>query len=279
MGRGRAVRTAMAVTESDYLITLDADLSYGPHHIARMLEPLRTGRADIVLASPYHPGGRVENVPGLRAWMSRVGNRVLSRSFASDIHTATCIVRGYTREVMDHLELINDGKDLHLEVLYKAEILGFRLMEVPAELVWRDRNRGRAPARRGGLIRNHPFVRMRSVIFSHLVFNFIARPQVLFLGPILVFLGAAAYGTAVLVAGVLGRWRDGVEQPLRTTFLEGQLTLFLSLGALLLAMVFLIFLFLAAQTKKYFEEQYILSTRSQYLLKRIDRRLGRQGRD
>jgi hypothetical protein len=164
-------------------------------------------------------------------------------------------------------------------VLYKAEILGFRLMEVPAELVWRDRNRGRAPARRGGLIRNHPFVRMRSVIFSHLVFNFIARPQVLFLGPILVFLGAAAYGTAVLVAGVLGRWRDGVEQPLRTTFLEGQLTLFLSLGALLLAMVFLIFLFLAAQTKKYFEEQYILSTRSQYLLKRIDRRLGRQGRD
>ncbi|MEQ8402139.1 MAG: glycosyltransferase family 2 protein [Silicimonas sp.] len=278
LGRGRAVRTAMAVTESDYLITLDADLSYGPHHIARMLEPLQAGRADIVLASPYHPEGRVENVPALRAWMSRNGNRILSRSFASGIHTATCIVRGYTREVIDHLELINDGKDLHLEVLNKAEILGFRVTEVPAELVWRDRNRGRAPAQRGRSFRNHPVYRMRRVIVSHLVFNFIARPQILFVGPILIFLGSAAYGTALLTVAFVGRWRDGVAQPLRTTFIEGQLTLFLSIGAMLLAMVFLIFSFLAAQTKKYFEEQYILSTRSHYVLKQINRQIRQSDR-
>lgn len=277
MGRGRGVRTAMAESDSDYLIVLDADLSYGPEHIPALLEPLQRGRADVTLASPYHKDGAVENVPGVRALMSRWGNRVLVHSFQSDISTATCIVRGYTREVMDHLELVNDGKDLHLEVLYKAELLGFRIKEVPAKLIWRDRKRGRSD--RGGMsewLWNNPLLKMRRVIVSHFLFNFIARPTLLFFGPILAGFLIALYGTISLVVAYLGRLFAGDVQPLRQTLLDGQLTLTLTLASFLISVFVLFFLFIASQAKKYFEEQYILSTRSHFLLKQMQRRQDRE---
>lgn len=273
MGRGRGVRTAMTESKGDYLIVLDADLSYGPEHIPALLEPLHRDRADVTLASPYHPEGIVENVPGIRAMMSRWGNRVLVHSFQSKISTATCIVRGYTREVMDHLELINDGKDLHLEVLYKAEILGFRIQEVPAKLIWRDRDRGQTTG--GGIsswLWNNPLLKMRRVIVSHFLFNFIARPTLLFFGPILAGFLIALYGMISLITVYLGRVFAGDAQPLRQTLLDGQLTLTLTLASFLISVFVLFFLFIASQAKKYFEEQFILSTRSHYLLKQMQRR-------
>lgn len=273
LGRGRAVRTGMADSTSDYLIVLDADLSYGPEHIPDLLDPLRRNRADVTLASPYHPEGAVRNVPGMRALMSRWGNWILVRSFQSKISTATCIVRGYTREVMDHLELINDGKDLHLEVLYKAEILGFRIQEVPAKLIWRDRKRGQAA--KGGMsgwLWNNPLLKMRRVIVSHFLFNFIARPTLLFFGPILAGLLIALYGAISLLAVYFGRLFAGEDQPLRQTLLDGQLTLTLMLASFLISVFILFFSFIASQAKKYFEEQYILSTRSHFILKQLQRR-------
>lgn len=269
MGRGRGVRTAMKKSKGAFLLLLDADLSYGPDHIPALLGPLQQGKADITLASPYHPEGVVENVPLTRALMSRWGNRILARSFQSNVRTVTCIVRGYTREVMDHLELINDGKDLHLELLYKAEILGFRLKEIPAQLIWRDRKRGQSSNQGAAWVLDSPLFKMRRVIVSHFLFNFIAKPKLLFLGPVLLGMFCALYGTAILLWVFLSRLLRGEPDSLRQTLIDGQLTLTLTLTAFIVSVFFLFIFFVASQAKQYFEEQYILSTRSHYLLKKI----------
>ncbi len=268
LGRGRGVRTAMENSRGDFLIVLDADLSYGPDHIPALLEPLQNNKADITLASPYHKDGEVQNVPSTRAAISRWGNRVLANSFRSDISTATCIVRGYNRDVIDHLELVNEGKDLHLELLYKAEVLGFRIKEVPAKLIWRDRNRGKPSRRRGGWLLDNPFVKMRHVFVSHFLFNFIAKPKFLFLGPVLLGFILSLYGTASLVWSFVGRVATGQETPLRQTLIDGQLTLTITVIAFILSVFFLFIFFVASQAKRYFEEQYILATRSHYVLKK-----------
>lgn len=273
MGRGRGVRTAMRESRSAYMIALDADLSYGPDHIPALLAPLTDGKADITLASPYHPDGVVENVPFTRALLSRAGNKVIAGSFQSDINTATCIVRGYTREVMDHLELINDGKDLHLELLYKAEILGFRLKDIPARLIWRDRKRGKSEKQGVRWIFDSPIFKMRHIIVSHFLFNFIAKPKLLFLGPVLIGFLVFIYGALNLTSVFFYRLFSGEAQPLRETLIDGQLTLALTAASFILAVFFLFFFFVASQAKQYFEEQYILSTRSHYLLKKISRQL------
>lgn len=273
MGRGHGVRTAMKASRGEYLIVLDADLSYGPEHIPALLEPLQSGMADVTLASPYHKDGEVRNVPRTRAAISRWGNRILANSFRSDISTATCIVRGYNREVMDHLELVNDGKDLHLELLYKAEILGFRIKEIPAKLIWRDPNRGKPMARRGGWLLDNPLIKMRRVFLSHFLFNFIAKPKFLFLGPVIMGLLISIWGTMSLLWSFVARVVAGEPTPLRQTLIDGQLTLSLTVVALILSVFFLFIFFVASQAKRYFEEQYILATRSHYVLKKVQARL------
>lgn len=277
MGRGRAVRTGMEQTESDYVIALDADLSYSPDHIKLMLEPLLAGMADLTLASPYHPEGTVENVPMLRAKLSRWGNWVLCKSFKSKINTSTCVVRGYTRKLVEHLELINNGKDFHLEVLYKTEVLGFPIVEVPAHLVWRDKSRGKVAKGQGNFISNNPLFKMRKAIFSHLIFNFFSKPQFLFLGPVLLFSILAIYGTIVLLSVYVGNLLAGNGSALRTTLIEGGLTLILTLSSYVLVFAFTFFLFIASQAKKYFEEQYVMSARTNYRLKQIQKAIQDNG--
>jgi len=278
LGRGRAIRTAMEHTQSDYLIALDADLSYGPHHIAPLLSPLMNGTADLTLASPYHPQGKVHNVPGFRAWLSRTGNRILAHSFQQHYHTTTCVVRGYTRRLIDHLELVSTSKELHLEVIYKTELLGFSIVEIPATLAWRDKQRGRAPAGVVNRIRHHAIIKMRRAILSHFLFNFFSKPKFLFLGPILSLLLVFFYGVGMLSRVFMDRWQQAEAHTsmldvLRETLIRGGLTLNLTAISLMLLLIFTMFLFLASQAKRAAEEQYILSARSNYRIKLLERAL------
>jgi len=275
-GRGRAIRTGFENSVGRYVICLDADLSYAPEHIARLLEPLRSGRADITLASAYHPDGSVANVPFARALVSRWGNRVLSAGLRGKFRTVTCVVRGYARDVLDELELINDGKDLHLEVIQKAELFGMRVIEVPAHLKWRDRERGKK--RKTRLLDYVPFLSMSGTIASHLTYNYVLRPGAMLNIPVLALLLVSLVGFSTLLIAFLKRLvtsPDGfglttLYLVLRETLINGELTLFLSIGALVISMVFVAFYFASQQNKRNYEELYTLLNRMNRRLKNLE---------
>jgi len=79
----------------------------------------------------YMPGGGVKNVPLLRLWISKLGNKILRYTMPNRIYTSTGIFRAYRRKVLDSLELESDGKEIHLEILSKALALGYRVKENP----------------------------------------------------------------------------------------------------------------------------------------------------
>src|SRR5262245_30597838 len=62
-GQGRALQTAFNICRGAVIVTLDADLSYSPEHVYRLVEALREHNVEIALASPYVRGGTVSNVP------------------------------------------------------------------------------------------------------------------------------------------------------------------------------------------------------------------------
>lgn len=189
-GRGRALRTGFENSAGQFIITLDADLSYSPDHIAKLLAPLEHNDADVVLASAYHPEGSVVDVPWKRALISRMGNWLLSRSLSEHkLNTLTCVVRSYKKEVVDALELFCDDKDIHLEIINKARMLGFRIAEVPAKLQWKP---GKRTTGKKGLSMK-AFFGMAS---RHLFFNFLFRPSLLSMMPIVLL------GLIVLVLSV-----------------------------------------------------------------------------
>ena len=133
-GRGHALRAGFARARGRYVIATEADLSWGTEVFAALLTPLLEQRADVTIASPYAPGGRMEGVPCSRAWLSRAGNALLGRKFG--VTMATGMTRGYSRSALDRLRLTADDKDLHVQILAEVRRNELRVIEVPAVLRW-----------------------------------------------------------------------------------------------------------------------------------------------
>ncbi len=166
-GRGRALREGFKRSKGEIVVSIDADLSYNPHYILDFVKVFQTEQdIDLILASPYMPGGGVQNVPFLRLWISKLGNKILRLSMPNRIYTSTGIFRAYRRRVIDSLELESDGKEIHLEILSKAIALGYRVKEIPAILKGRQRGRSK--------------FRFKKTATSHLVFSVFEKPMILF---------------------------------------------------------------------------------------------------
>lgn len=225
-GRGAALRRGFREARGRIVATIDFDLSYSPEHILRMYDTLVSEPdVDVVLASAYMPGGAVEGVPAGRLFVSRLGNVLLRFAFGGSLHTTTCIVRAYRREVLDRLVLESDRKEIHLEILSKALALGFRVKEIPATL--RARTKGRSK-----------FTLGRTSV-SHLLFAFAEEPMLLVagIGAVLVLAGLAAAGV------ILYEWQSGT--PGAGWALVGLLVLF-GMGSALVAA----FGFIAVELKR-----------------------------
>jgi glycosyltransferase involved in cell wall biosynthesis len=189
---GQALRTAFGASQGRIVVVLDADLSYAPEHVGLMLEKMRTSRAKIVIASPYAKGGRVANVPWLRAGLSRWANRFLcrmaTRDFFSDkLTNITGMVRAYDGTFIRTLSLWAMDVDVNPEIINKAKLLRARIVEVPAVLEWKAVTDRPGPRRRVSNLRI-----ARSVVQS-LVSGFMFRPFMFYIVPGIVLLLLSLY--------------------------------------------------------------------------------------
>jgi len=181
IGRGMALRTGFKESKGEIIVSIDADLSYDPRYILDFLKTLRSELdVDFVLGSPYMPGGGVQNVAILRLCISRLGNKILRFAMPNRIYTSTGIFRAYRKRVLDSLELESEGKEIHLEILSKALILGYRVKEIPTILTGRKKGKSK--------------FKFRKTTISHLVFSAFEKPMMLF-----GFLGLFTLGIGFLI--------------------------------------------------------------------------------
>lgn len=167
IGRGMALRKGFQESKGEIVVSIDADLSYDPRYIVDFLEKFKEEEdIDLILASPYMPGGGAEGVPFFRLWISKLGNKILRLAMPNRIYTSTGIFRAYRRKVLDSLELESDGKEIHLEILSKAMALGFRIKEIPTILTSRKRGKSK--------------FKFRKTALSHLIFSAFEKPMMIF---------------------------------------------------------------------------------------------------
>lgn len=129
-GKGAALRTGFAAAQAPFVAVHDADLEYDPADIARLLGPLRDGRADVVYGSRFI-GSDEHRV--LYYWHS-VGNRVLTTLSnmvtninLTDMETCTKVFR---RDVIQSIDLREDRFGFEPEVTAKVANGGYRIYEV-----------------------------------------------------------------------------------------------------------------------------------------------------
>jgi len=126
----------------DALIEMDADLSHDPAVLPELVRALEAG-ADLAIGSRYVPGGAIPDWPFLRRAISRVGCWYARIMLGLTVHDATAGFRAYRAEALRDIDLEAvraDGYGFQVEMAYRVQQNGGRIVEVPIE--FRDRTRG-----------------------------------------------------------------------------------------------------------------------------------------
>lgn len=132
-GLGAAIRTGLAASRGDLIVTADSDGTYRFETIPALIETL-TPDLDIVTGSPYHPKGHVDNVPEYRLVLSK-GSSMLYRILVDPrLHTYTALFRVYRRRVIENVTFESDGFLAGTELLVKAILMGYCAGEFPTTL-------------------------------------------------------------------------------------------------------------------------------------------------
>ena len=182
-GYGNAYLAGLAAARGEFIVMLDADMTYDAGEIPHFVEELRAG-GELVL------GNRMEQIhPGAMPWLHRrVGNPMLTgllnRLFGVNVKDAHCGMRAIRREVLSKLELRTTGMELASEMVIRAAKLDLDIRQFPIEYRPREGESKLSTWRDG---------------WRHLRFLLIHSPTHLFLIPGTVMAGLGA----VIIAGVL----------------------------------------------------------------------------
>jgi dolichol-phosphate mannosyltransferase len=133
-GIGAAFRTGFRHCHGTVVCTIDADCSYGPENLLRLLSALDDQNADIAIASPYHPQGTVEGVAQWRLLLSRSCSAFYRAIAPVKLHTYTSVFRAYRRDVVENVQFLEDGFESATEILIRAAEQGYHIAEVPMTL-------------------------------------------------------------------------------------------------------------------------------------------------
>lgn len=132
-GVSAAILTGIRHAQTERVCSMDCDCSYDPVEFKRML-PLLTDDVDLVTASPYHPQGHVQNVPGWRLLLSKTLSRMYRVVLPVRLHTWTSCCRVYRKSAVEKLTLREGGFLGTAELVGRLALGGSKIVEHPATL-------------------------------------------------------------------------------------------------------------------------------------------------
>jgi hypothetical protein len=190
-GYGSAYLAGFAAARGEYVVMLDADLTYPFKEIPRFVDELRAG-AHLVM------GDRMDNIePGAMHWMHRyIGNPLLSGTlnlfFRTGIRDAHCGMRGFRRDILPQLDLRTTGMEFASEMVIRASKEKLDIREFPI-----------AYAPRGG---ESKLSRFRDG-WRHLRFLLVHSPTHLFIvpGAVMLLIGLIVSLISISQVPILGR--------------------------------------------------------------------------
>lgn len=136
-GKGYAVRSGMLRARGDWIFFMDADLSVPLRFVQEFLRS--ADQADVLMGSRRHGGSRIANRQPLpREAAGRIFNRMLRLAGSTRFSDTQCGFKAFrhaaAREIFSRVR--QEGFGFDVEAMALADVLGFRIIELPVE--WAD---------------------------------------------------------------------------------------------------------------------------------------------
>lgn len=189
-GYGSAYLAGFEAARGDYIVMIDADMTYDFEEIPHFVAMLDEG-AELVM------GDRMKNIqPGAMSWVSRIGNPLLSGFlnllYRTPISDAHCGMRAVRRDALPVLDLRSTGMEFASEMVIRAVRAKLDIRQHPIALHVRGGESKLSPLRDG---------------WRHLRLMLVYSPGFLFIVPgmLMVLLGTLIIVTVFFQITLFGR--------------------------------------------------------------------------
>jgi hypothetical protein len=196
-------------------------------------------------------GGQTTAVPFHRKQFSRWANRILSWTAKGRLTTLTGMVRAYDTPFLQGLNLKAMDTEINVEIIYKAQLLRARIVEIPAHLDWTHQGERRSS------------IKLARGLASSMFVAFLFRPFLFFVWPGIVLVGIAAYMSTWIVIRVAQFYGDdgtSLSESIRMAWSNAPYQFVIAGVCLVLAMQLFSLAIISAQSKRYFEELFHLQS-------------------
>ena len=137
-GKGHAMRRMFESIDADIYIMTDADLTYSATNIHELIEPVKSGKADMVV------GARRQISKKAFSFSHKIGNFILTtllnRVFKVRLKDILSGYRVMSRGLVQNLILLSEGFEIEAELTIRSLREHFRIIEIPVD--YRNRPTG-----------------------------------------------------------------------------------------------------------------------------------------
>lgn len=143
MGKGAALRTALTYATGEIILIQDADLEYDPKEYAELLEPILTGRADVVYGSRLRGGKPVRDFSLIYLWGNRFVTFVANLLYGGALTDIETCYKVFRADVIKNIRIQSNRFEFEPEITAKILKRRHKIVEVPISYYGRDRGEGK----------------------------------------------------------------------------------------------------------------------------------------
>lgn len=137
-GKGYAIAKGVRYADAEYIAFLDSDMELNPSMLRYFLKALQATDSDIAIGSKLHKKSKL-NYPLNRRIMSIGYYTLLKLIFHMNIKDTQTGIKLFKASVIKPIceNMITDGYAFDIEILATATQMGYKIIEMPIELVYK----------------------------------------------------------------------------------------------------------------------------------------------
>jgi len=140
-GKGNVVRSMFRKIEADLYVMIDGDDTYPAGFVHRLLEPVRSGEADMCVGDRHSNGTyRQENKRPFHDFGNQLVKRCINTLFNAKLHDIMSGYRVFSRRFVKNMAVNSSGFEIETEMTLHCLDKRFDLVEIPID--YRDRPEG-----------------------------------------------------------------------------------------------------------------------------------------